>query len=102
MNPMEPDELIPVELFCSATHVEAALLDALEESGLVRISVVEERRYIAPDQLDRAERLVRLHDDLGINVEGIEAIEHLLERMQEMHEEMRLLRNRLRRFGEQA
>jgi hypothetical protein len=98
MSQMEHLELIPVELFCSTTHVEASLIDSLEESGLVQITVVEHRRYIAVEQLPRAEKLVRLHDDLGINVEGIEAIEHLLERMQAMQVEMQHMRNKLRRY----
>ncbi len=98
MSPMENQELIPLELFCSTTHVEMALIDSLADNGLVEITVVEHRRYIAPDQLGRAEKLVRMHDDLGINVEGIEAIEHLLDRMQAMQEEMQQLHNRLRRY----
>ncbi|MBS1547829.1 MAG: chaperone modulator CbpM [Bacteroidetes bacterium] len=101
MSSMENQELIPLELFCSTTHVEMALIDSLADSGLVEITIVEHRRFIAPDQLGRAEKLVRLHDDLGINVEGIEAIEHLLARMHALQAEMQHLRNRLRRYGEQ-
>ncbi|MBX2982493.1 MAG: chaperone modulator CbpM [Flavobacteriales bacterium] len=95
---MENDELIPVELFCTTSHVEIALLDTLEESGLVKITVRQQNRYIAVDELGRVEKLVRLHDDLGINVEGLEAIEHLLTRVETLQEEMRNLRNRLRRY----
>lgn len=95
---MENDELIPVELFCTTSHVEIALLDTLEESGLVKITVQQQNRYIAVDELGRLEKLVRLHDDLGINVEGLEAIEHLLTRVETLQEEMRNLRNRLRRY----
>jgi hypothetical protein len=60
--------------------------------------VVEQRRYIALEQLGRAEKMVRMHDDLGINVEGLEAIEHLLRRMEQLREELTGLRNRLRRY----
>lgn len=98
MSSMENQELIPLELFCSTTHVEMALIDSLADSGLVEITVVEHRRFIAPSQLGRAEKLVRLHDDLGINVAGIEAIEHLLERLQALQDEMRQLHNRLQRY----
>ncbi len=98
MSQMENMELIPVELFCSTTHVDATLIDSLEESGLVEITVVEHRRYIALDHLGRTEKMVRLHDDLGINVAGIEAIEHLLDRLRTLQEEMQDLRNRLGRY----
>ncbi|MEO7081873.1 MAG: chaperone modulator CbpM [Flavobacteriales bacterium] len=95
---MEDKELIPVEFFCTTSHVEVALLETLEESGLVKITVREEHRYIAVDELGRVEKLVRLHDDLGINVEGLEAIDHMLQRVEMLQEEMRNLRNRLRRY----
>jgi hypothetical protein len=42
--------------------------------------------------------MIRLHHELDINLAGIEAITHLLQRVENMHEEMRLLRNRLQRY----
>lgn len=97
---MENEELVPIEVFCSTCHVETTLIDTLEENGLVEITIRQERRYIAFTQLERVEKIVRLHDDLGINVEGIEAIENLLDRMGTLQAEMIQLRNRLRRYGE--
>lgn len=97
---MENEELIPVEVFCTTCHVATTLIDSLEESGLVQITIRHERRYLAFEQLERVEKMVRLHEDLGINVEGIEAIDNLLERMEHLQAEMTRLRNRLRRYGE--
>lgn len=97
---MDENELIPLELYCTSTHVEAAFIDAMVESGLVEVTVVHEQRYIPHGQLVRLDRLVRLHDDLGINEAGVEAIEHMLERISELQHEVWALRNRLRRFGE--
>jgi len=37
-----------------------------------------------------------LYHDLEINIAGIEAITHLLERVEQLQEEMRVLRNRVR------
>lgn len=95
---MANQELIPIELFCATCHVELAVIDAMADNGLLQITVVGTARYIAPEQLGRAERMVRLHDDLGINVEGLDAIEHLLSRMEEMQQQLQDLRNRLRRY----
>lgn len=97
---MDNEELVPVEVFCSTYHVQTAFIDTLEENGLVEVTVMQERRYIAFAQLERVEKIVRLHEDLGINVEGIEAIENLLERMEKLQAEMTRLRNRLRRYGD--
>lgn len=98
MNEMKHPELISLELFCSSTHVETTLIESLAESGLVVITVHQEQRYIPVDELQRLEKLVRLHEDLGINVAGLEAIEHLLHRLEDLQEEMRDLRNRLRLY----
>ena len=98
---MDDDALIPVELFCTTCHVETTLIDSLEQSGLVEITVVEHRRFIAPEQLGHLEKMVRLHEDLDINVPGLEAIHHMLSRMEELQKELSRLRNRLRRFGEE-
>ena len=100
MITMDNEELVPVEVFCSTYHVQTTLIDILEESGLVEITVMQERRYISFAQLERVEKILRLHEDLGINVEGIEAIENLLERMEKLQAEMTRLRNRLRRYGD--
>ncbi|MBS1945403.1 MAG: hypothetical protein JST98_09460 [Bacteroidetes bacterium] len=99
---MESEELISVQAYCTTSHVSLSLIDNLAESGLVQLTVRAEQRYIAADQLAHIERLVRLHDDLDINVEGLEAIDHLLQRMHTMQEELQRLRNRLRRYEHPA
>ncbi|MGV9011128.1 MAG: chaperone modulator CbpM [Flavobacteriales bacterium] len=97
---MDNEELVPVDVFCTTYHVETTLIDTFVESGLVEITVQRQERYIAYAQLGQVEKLVRMHEDLGINVEGIEAIENLLERVEQLQMEMTRLRNRLRRYGD--
>ena len=46
------------------------------------------------------ERYSRMYYDLSINMEGIDAIHHLLARMEEMQREIHSLRGRLRLHGE--
>jgi hypothetical protein len=50
--------------------------------------------------LQKLEKMVRLHHDLDINIAGIEAIAHLLERLEYLQDEMRTLKNRLRLYEE--
>ncbi|MBC7388403.1 MAG: MerR family transcriptional regulator, partial [Opitutaceae bacterium] len=42
------------------------------------------------------EKLVRLHFDLNINLEGIETVSYLLQKMNNMQEKILMLSNRLR------
>jgi hypothetical protein len=84
--------------FCTWHHVEYTFIDSLNQAGLVEITVVDKTWYIPDTQLQKLERMVRLHNELEINVAGIEAITHLLQRVEGIQEEMRLLRNKLQRY----
>lgn len=88
-------ELIAAGEFCQSHNVEMSFLQALHESGLVDIVTAEEAIFISSDQLPHLEKLVSFHYDMDINLEGIEAIHHLLEQVKAIQDEMRLLKNRL-------
>lgn len=92
---MESNELIPVHHFCVTHSVELSFVETLQQYGLVEITLVQEERYLKEDQLEALEKFVRLHYDLEINVQGIEAISHLLNRIQEMQARNIQLQNRL-------
>jgi chaperone modulatory protein CbpM len=92
--------LIAANEFCTYHHVEYTFINSLSEAGLVRIQVIEQETYIPESELQKLEKMIRLHNELEINVPGIEAITHLLQRMEDIQEEMRALRNRLKRYEE--
>ncbi len=93
---MSTEHLIAVEVFATHQGVETTFVHALHERGLVHITVVQEEYFLEPEQLVRIEQLARLHYDLDINLEGLEAISHLLDRMDAAQQEARVLRERLR------
>ena len=90
--------LIATNDFCTYHHVEYTFIDSLSEAGLIEIRVVDQKTFIPESELQKLERMIRLHHELDINVAGIEAINHLLQRVESLHEEMRVMRNRLRRY----
>jgi chaperone modulatory protein CbpM len=92
------ENLIPADEICERYHVEISFISTLRESGLVEIITLEETEYIPLEQLDQLEKIVRLYYELDINVEGIETIIHLLEKIDEMQEEINELQNRLRLY----
>jgi chaperone modulatory protein CbpM len=93
---MERDQLIEIEAFCDFYEVEYSFVDSLSRQDLIEVIVVEETRFLHIPELQRIERMVRLHHDLDINVAGIEAINTLLGRIDQLDREILLLRNRLR------
>jgi len=95
---MTTEQLIAVEVFATHQGVEAAFVHDLHERGLIHITVVREQHYLEPEQLSRVEQLARMHYDLDINLEGLEAISHLLDRMDAAQRDLRALRDRLRLY----
>src|ERR1700712_2132874 len=90
--------LISTHDFCTWHQVEYTFITSLHQAGLVEITVIDQTEYIPETQLQRLEKMVRLHHDLEINIAGIEAITHLLDRLEAIKDEMRTLRNRLNRY----
>lgn len=92
---MRNEDLIPAEEICVRYKVERQFVSSLYESGIIEIVTVEETEYIHCDHLADFERMMRLHKDLDINLEGLEAISHLLEQINKLQKDNRQLRNRL-------
>ena len=95
---MSTEHLIAVEVFATHQGLETTFVHALHERGLIQITVVQEQHFLEPEQLARIEQLARLHYDLDINLEGLEAISHLLDRMDTVQQDLRMLRERLRLY----
>ena len=91
---------IATDELCSYHHIEYSFIDSLQQAGLVELRVIENSPHIDEHQLARLERMIRLHHELEINVAGIEAITHLLDRINDIQEQMRMVKNRLRRYEE--
>ncbi|HEV7622263.1 MAG TPA: chaperone modulator CbpM [Flavisolibacter sp.] len=97
---MDKEQWISAEDFCSYYQVEYSFISSLYESGLIEITIEEERRFISIEQIKELEKFVHLHYDLDINIEGIEAIAHLLNRIKEMQNEIAGLKRNKFTFSE--
>ena len=89
-------ELIIVREYIQQAEIEPQFIALLEENGLIHIREIENERFLDPDELPKVERYARMYYDLSINIEGIDAIRHLLNRMHALQDEMNDLRNKLR------
>lgn len=89
-------DLIIVSEYCQKCHIDPSFILLLEEGGLIEISQEEGERYLITSQLRDLEQYTRMYYDLSINIEGIDAIHHLLNRMRTLQEEISHLRNKLR------
>jgi chaperone modulatory protein CbpM len=95
---MQDDNFIQSEFLCQMHGIEPEFIHKLHESGLIEIVTVESQEFIHVSQLGEVEKMIRLHYDLQINIEGIEAITHLVRRIQKMQDELDHLKNQLRHY----
>ncbi len=95
---MQKEEMIPANEFCIHHNVELSFIYSLNESGLIEMTVIEEKLFVPASQLYNLEKLVRLYYEMDINLEGIETITYLLKRMNDMQQQITLLTNRLRLY----
>ena len=95
---MQANNLIAVNEFCINHNIEISFISSLQENGLIEIAFIEEAAYLVPDQLPQVEKFIHFHYDLDINLEGIETISHLINRINDLHDEIALLRNKLRLY----
>ena len=66
--------------------------------GLIQIEIVEQNSFIHQDQIGDLEKIVRLHNDLNVNLEGIDVVFNLLEKELDLRNELNSLKNKLRLY----
>jgi hypothetical protein len=76
--------------------VEETFIETLESHGLVSISYRENQRFILKDDVAELEKYSRMYYELNINVPGIDALNHLLKKIQQLRLEAESLKARLR------
>lgn len=95
---MPTTHLIAANEFCIYHNIELSFIYSLQQSGLITVTVVEEELFVEESELPQLEKLVRLYHEMDINLEGIETITYLLQRMHEMQRQIAALENKLRMY----
>ncbi|WP_456314339.1 chaperone modulator CbpM [Pseudomonas shirazensis] len=95
---MNSTNLIQIKQFCLYHEIENTFITELYNYGLVEIIIQEEDEYLQPEQLPAIEKMIRLHYDLKINMEGIDAIAHLLNKIETLQQNLTATQNKLRLF----
>lgn len=89
------NNLIPVIDFCTYHKIEITFIQSLEDYGLLHTKKVKKTVFINTDEVSKLEKYIRLSQDLSINLEGLFAVSHLLELLQQKEDEMQALKNEI-------
>jgi hypothetical protein len=95
---MNSTNLIQIKQFCVYHEIEHTFITELHNYGLVTIIFLEEDEYLQPEQLPTVEKMIRLHYDLKINLEGIDAIANLLNKIEVLQQTLTATQNKLRLY----
>jgi len=95
---MKIENLIEIDEFCTSHEIELSFLSDLHQNGLIEITSIGQNRYISSRQLPQVEKFICFYYELNINIEGIESIAHMLERILCLKKEITTLRNQLLLF----
>lgn len=88
-------ELILLNEYCEKSRMELDFLKCLEGEGLIKIEIHNDKYYLHTSQLSNIEMFTRLYYDLSINIEGIDVINNLLEKIRRMEHELSVLKRQL-------
>jgi MerR HTH family regulatory protein len=94
------NELFAITTYCTLHGVEQSFINSLKDEGLIEIIIDNEDEFIEEEQLHDLEIYTRLHHEMGINTEGIDAIRHLIHKLREIQAELNSLKNRLKFYEE--
>ena len=95
---MNEKPLISAQILCSHYNIEISFVDALNKMGLIQIEIIEQNQFIHQDQISDLEKIIRLHNDLNMNLEGIDVVFNLLKKEKALRDELNALKNRLRLY----
>lgn len=93
---MSNTKLISIQHICTVHEIEYTFITELKNYGLVELLIEEEQEYVVEEQLPTLEKMIRLHYDLNVNVEGLDVISNLLDKIENLQQTLRATENRLR------
>ncbi|HEY6954920.1 MAG TPA: chaperone modulator CbpM [Flavisolibacter sp.] len=93
------EQLVPAQEFCSHYQVEMNFIYSLRDYGLIDVVSSEGNDYLTVDKLNELEKIIRLHYDLEVNVEGIDVILHLLKQLDDAEQRLNELKNQLKIYS---
>ena len=92
---MNTKDLIPVEQFCEIYEIEFSFINSLNDFGLIELTYIDKNEFLELEKIQEIEKIIRLHDDLGVNFEGIDIITNLMQKIVTLQKRLNTIENQL-------
>ena len=97
---MEIQKLVLVETLCVHYEIETSFFESLEEIGLIILVRERDEIYVSEEKVAYLEKVLRLQKELNVNLEGIDVIFNLLEKVESLQSELSVAKQRLNYLNE--
>ena len=95
---MSKINLILVNELCKHYQVKRSFFSDLHEFRLIEILMLEDKSFIHEDKVTVVDKIIRIQHDLNLNMEGIDTMFNLLEKINQLQAELNTVKNRLRLY----
>ena len=95
---MNKEKLILIQQLCKHYQIEMSLFSELQDFGFIEILTIEDSYFIHESKISVVEKVVRMQKDLNINLEGIDTVMNLLDKINDLENELNSVKNRLRLY----
>lgn len=95
---MNDKRLISAQTLCLHYNIEISFVDALNKMGLIQIEIIEQNQFIHQNQISDLEKIIRLHHELNVNLEGIDVVFNLLKKERKLRNKLNAMKNRLKLY----
>ena len=87
------ENLTEINIICLHYKIEPVFLHELNQFGLLKMQLIDQNYFIHHSSIYQLEKIIRLHHELNVNLEGIDIIMNLLEKINALDESLRIARN---------
>ncbi len=86
---------ITVKQFCINYNIPLSFINSLSNYELINLIEIENSKHLQLEDINRVEKMIRLHFDLNVNFEGLDIINHLTSQISSLQEELIELQNKI-------
>jgi chaperone modulatory protein CbpM len=95
---MNAKNFIPLSKLCTHFKVEMSFFNNLKNMGLIEIKTIEQSQYVHQNEIYSIEKMLRMYHELEVNIEGIDVVLNLLQKIEALQNELTSIKNRLRLY----
>ena len=97
---MNKENYIPIHQLGEHYQVEVSFFVNLQDFGLIELITIDETPCVPEARIVEIEKMIRMHHDLEINFAGIDTVINLLERIDQLQNELIETKNKLRLYDD--